>query len=203
MNQTQTAKLSVVFLSLLYFLPLITMLLMGHIIPFREIPALAYLLFIIVALFLLLPGIGTLLYVQIANPDNRFILLAVASAVFAVVFIFFTLASGFTPSGINGSVQIFLFFLLPIFLLILIPAWFTIPHADEPLRIPQILAVLAPILALFFIYFYFQRPDCPVGAISPAYSPLVMPIFFGATVIVSIILGILLLYRGITHPDIK
>lgn len=201
MTPTQTIRKSVILISLIYFLPIISALLMVNQTPFRETPALAYLLFI-VALLLLLPAVGAVRYVEYALPKTRLLLAAAAvSAISALIILFTCLSVSFDPAGTVSILAFLLFLLSPFIILFFIPAWFTIPRAGEPYHIPQILATLPLVLGLLAIYFNFQIPGCMVGEISPSPASVLMPLFFGTAVIVSIIIGIILLYRGFTYPE--
>ncbi|HJK47150.1 MAG TPA: hypothetical protein O0X10_07015, partial [Methanocorpusculum sp.] len=77
MNQTQTARLSIVFLSLLYFPSLIVLSLMiTHLQPLSN-PLLTCLLYAVTLLFLLLPAAGCWIYREIRSLPGYYLLLSI------------------------------------------------------------------------------------------------------------------------------
>ncbi|MDE2443848.1 MAG: hypothetical protein O0X49_05645 [Methanocorpusculum sp.] len=203
MNKIQTARLSIILLSLIYFLPVLTVLLMLNSVPFQELPALIYLVLLAIVLLPILSAAGTCLYVKTCRPRRKIILIAVVAVFFAVLFLIYVLLTGGKVSAIISSATLFLVFLYPVLMLFFVPAWFTIPGLDKPARIPQILGILTPVFGILFTYFYFQVPDCPVGETIPAFAVAAVPVFFFAAAAAGILAGILLLIRGGTCPEIS
>ncbi len=196
MNPTQTAKLSVIFISLIYFLPLLNAgTILANLQPNGTSPFIIYLLCTVALLLLILPAAGIHLYAATIKPGKKSIHLGMISLVIAALLIFFMPMFGVGPSGIFAGIFAILYiFIYPFLLFFYIPAWFTIPGLRTPCRIPQILAFLAPIVQILSYVFLFslgRNADENIIAISLVFI----------SVTVTTLAGILLLYRGFTYPE--
>ncbi|MDU9376966.1 hypothetical protein McpSp1_16100 [Methanocorpusculaceae archaeon Sp1] len=196
MTKTQTARLSVILISLIYFLPIVNgAAIISNPQPYTDQAFITF-LFILAILLLTLPAAGVYLYNKTCRPEKKFLLLGMTSLGVAAVLVF--LAPLFGSGAVGFSAVIFSYlplFLYPFILLLFIPVWFTVPHMEEPYRIPQILAVLVPVLQLLFIAALFM----PWGQ----HSDIYIPIYSFVKIVLPVAAGAILLYRGITHPNIE
>ena len=159
-TNTEIARLSVLELSLIYFLPLLSLVLHyltitsfrtpgfseGNSVLFGS-PLFSIPCAIAVLLFLLLPAHGAIRYVRTAVPQKKYILAAVSSVIPALFFVLWSSVGGFILPNIAGALSTIIYVILPFILLLFIPVWFTIPMEKSP-RLPQLLGVLSPLILL-------------------------------------------------------
>ena len=177
MDQTQTARLSVVFISLLYFPSLIVLSLMiTHLQPLSN-PVLTCLHYAVTLLFLLLPAAGCWIYREIRSPTV----------------LFFTPILGSGISSIFSAIYLLVIFLNPFIQLLYLPVWLTIPSTTRPYYIPLLFAIISPALQILINVLWVLEILSVRDAV-----PVLLCISFA----VNILAGITLLILGITHPEI-
>lgn len=193
MNQTQTARLSIVFLSLLYFPSLIVLSLMiTHLQPLSN-PLLTCLLYAVTLLFLLLPAAGCWIYREIRSLPGYYLLLSIIPIIICATVLFFTPILGSGISSIFSAIYLLVIFLNPFIQLLYLPVWLTIPSTTRPYYIPLLLAIISPALQILINVLWVLEILSVRDAV-----PVLLCISFA----VSILAGIMLLIRGITHPEI-
>ncbi|MDR0980780.1 MAG: hypothetical protein LBL85_03220 [Methanocalculaceae archaeon] len=196
MNKTQTARLSVSLISLLYFPPLIILSFMATNFQSNAIPALTCLTYAITLLLLLLPAAGCWMYREIRRLHKSFLLLSIIPIGLAALMLFFTPMFGSNPTALATVIGLYIIFLNPYLQLLYLPVWFVIPHTDRPWHIPRLLAVISP--AGFILVSLLMILNNPFITGNPAAITLLFCISFAA----GIPAGIILLIRGLTHPEI-
>ncbi len=196
MNHTQTARLSVALISLLYFPPLIMLSFMATNLQPNAIPALTVLLYAVTLLFLLLPAAGCWMYRDICGLHKRFLLLSIIPIGVAALMLFFTPMFGSSMSAIFTIIYLFIIFLNPYLQLLYLPVWFVIPHTDRPWHIPRLLAVISPAGCILVSLLILRNSPLITDT---ATAPVLLCTSFTA----SILAGITLLIRGLTHPAVS
>ncbi len=196
MNRTSIAQKSVICLSLLYFLP-ISYLIPGSVnLQPGTFPALTYLQYILVVAALFLSVAGGYLYARTCR--QKYLIPAVGNLFFAILLLLLVPMFGMTPYGISGALTIYLYFLYPVNLILLIPAWFAIPGVKTPHHIPQILALITTLMAVgsFFVLLIFQ------GSLTPGELNSLFAVWMTALTITGILSGLILIHRGLHHPEV-
>ncbi len=208
---TQLARLSVLELSLIYFIPLISLVSThlaagwialsvsggGDIMIARSSPLPSVITFCIVMLLFLLSIAGAARYNHVVKPRKKYILAATFSFVPMVLFLFWGAAGGFLYPNVVSGLSTVVYAVLPFVLFLYIPVWFTVPGLAEHHRIPQVLGVLTPFALLtpllgnmLSFSLHLQIPGLAAVLLS-----------FG--VLISTLAGILLLLTGLHHPEIS
>lgn len=193
MDQTQTARLSVVFISLLYFPSLIVLSLMiTHLQPLSN-PVLTCLLYAVILLFLLLPAAGCWMYREIRRLPRYYLLPSIIPIIVCATVLFFTPILGSGISSLFSAIYLLVIFLNPFLQLLSLPVWLTIPFTTRPWYIPLLLAIISPVSLILTNVLWILEILSVRDAV-----PVLLCISFA----VSILAGIMLLIRGITHPEI-
>ena len=192
MNQIQTARLSIVFLSLLYFPPLIILGLMITDIQPLSNPVLTCLLYAVTLLFLLLPAAGCWMYREIRRLPRYYLLPSIISIIVCATVLFFTPILGSGISSLFSAIYLLVIFLNPFLQLLYLPVWLTISFTTRPWYIPLLLVIISP-ASLILTNVLWILDIIPVRD--------AVPVLLCISFAVSILAGIMLLIRGITLPD--
>lgn len=194
MNQTQTARLSVALISLLYFPPLIILSFMVTNLQPNAVPALTYLLYAVALLFLLLPAAGCWMYREIRRLPKRYLILSIIPIGVAALMLFLTPMFGSSMSSLFTIIYLVIVFLNPFLQLLYLPVWLVIPHTDRPWHVPRLLAIISPASLILSTLLWILGIIPVTDTVS-----VLLCISFAA----SILAGITLLIRGLTHPAVS
>lgn len=202
MSPTQYTKLSVILMSLIYFLPIISILMLQSDPQNTADPVLISICFTLVMLVLLLPGFASFLYTRFLPETNWKIHLPLAAILFAGIFFLWGAGSNFRPEFLQMALANLLPYLMPFVLLFMIPVWSQIAYAKESQKFLKLFGVLAAILYFIPILMILLLPDCPVGE-TPAYTYTDARMVLFGTGLFSIVTGVVLAYLGLTHPEME
>lgn len=197
MNRTHIAQKSVICLSFLYFLPIFYLLPPAFNLQPDTLPALTYLQYILTVAALLLSVAGGYLYARICR--QKYLIPAVGNLFFAILLLLFIPMLGMTPHGIFDALTLYLYFLYPVTLILLIPAWFAIPGLKTPYHIPQILALITTLMGTgsFFVLITSQ------GILTNDELTTLLAVWMTILTITGILSGLILIHRGLHHPEVS
>ena len=197
MNRTSIAQKSVICLSFLYFLPIFYLIPGSVNLQPGTFPALTYLQYILTVAALLLSVAGGYLYARTCR--QKYLIPAVGNLFFAILLLLFAPMFGITPAGIFDALTIYLYFLYPVNLILLIPAWFVIPGVETPHHIPQILALVTTLMEVgsFFVLITCQ------GILTDGELTTLLTVWMTILTITGILSGLILIHRGLHHPEVS
>ncbi|MDV0441604.1 hypothetical protein [Methanorbis furvi] len=206
---TESARLAVLELSLIYFIPLLALVLHYLATAFFKIPTIVLeysvlfgsLLFsipafIVVLLFLVLPADGAVRYVRVAKPAKKYMLAAVSSIALAIYFVLCSITGyGFILPNLSGIVSTIVYVFLPFVLLLFIPVWFTIPIVKSP-GLPRFFGVISPLILLAAL-------TCGLLGFANFYSGAGVGFMLRCLgAVVCTVAGIFLMILAANHPEI-